>query len=254
MDMKKRIDFNCDLGELEDGGFIDNLILPYVTSANIACGYHAGSKEAMARTVKAAMNFGCNIGAHPGFLDRENFGRTEMNLSLGEIEDIVYKQIMLLKEICDEEGAHISHVKPHGALYNMAAKDYDISLAICRGILDAYPDNPPLLMGLSGSLMEKAAKVSDIAFASEVFSDRGYMPDGTLVPRTNEGALISDEDEIEKRVIDMVTLGEVTAIDGSRIKILADTLCLHGDGENAVPFAKRIRASLENVGINVVPL
>ena len=254
METNKRIDFNCDLGELEDGGLIDHQILPYVTSANIACGYHAGSQEIMARTVKAAVNFGCNIGAHPGFPDKENFGRTEMKLPLDEVKDIVFKQIMLLREICDKEGVPIYHVKPHGALYNMAAKDYDISLAICRGILDAYPDNPPLLMGLSGSLMEKAARDSNIAFASEVFSDRGYMPDGTLVPRTMEGAHIKDEEEIEKRVIDMITLGQVTAVDGSRINIQADTLCLHGDGDNAVAFAKRIRSALESAGINVVPL
>ena len=252
---KLYIDFNCDLGELEDGGISDSRILPFVTSINIACGYHAGSKEIMERTVSSALKLGCNIGAHPGFPDRENFGRTEMMLSHEEIRKIVRDQVMDLKTICDKYGETIKHVKPHGALYNMAAKDYDISLAVCEGVLDIYDAcNAPIIFGLSGSKTKKAAEALGLNFAGEVFSDRGYMPDGSLVPRSQEGALINDEDEIVKRVIRMVKDKEVVAIYGNVVPLQADTLCLHGDGEHATIFAEKIRAALEDAGISVVPI
>lgn len=251
---KLYIDFNCDLGELEDGGLSDRLILPFVTSANIACGYHAGNKESMERTVRAALEFGCNIGAHPGFPDRENFGRTEMELTHREIRQIVRDQIASLGSICDELGATISHVKPHGALYNMAARNYDISLAICEGMIDVYGDDCPIIFGLAGSKTKEAAESLGLLFAGEVFSDRGYMPDGSLVPRTMAGALINDETEIINRVIRMIVNKEVTAIDGSVVPIQADTLCLHGDGEHAVIFAEKISDALNNAGISLVPL
>ena len=191
-----KIDFNCDLGELEDGGLSDRSILPFVTSVNIACGYHAGNYESMDRTIRAALEFECNIGAHPGFPDRENFGRTEMNLGHDKIRHIVNDQVRALKSICEKHGAEIRHVKPHGALYNMAARDYDISLAICKGIIDTYTNEAfdpkfdqaelsgliklPVIFGLAGSKTEEAAKSLGLEFAGEVFSDRGYMPDGSL--------------------------------------------------------------------------
>ena len=235
---KLYIDFNCDLGELEDGGLSDRLILPFVTSANIACGYHAGNKESMERTVRAALEFGCNIGAHPGFPDRENFGRTEMELTRREIRQIVRDQIASLGSICDELGA----------------RDYDISLAICEGMIDVYGDDCPIIFGLAGSKTKEAAESLGLLFAGEVFSDRGYMPDGSLVPRTMAGALINDETEIINRVIRMIVNKEVTAIDGSVVPIQADTLCLHGDGEHAVIFAEKISDALNNAGISLVPL
>ena len=262
------IDFNSDLGELKDGGSSDRGILPFITSANIACGYHAGSKEIMQRTVRSALEFGCNIGAHPGFPDRENFGRTEMNLNHDEIREIVKDQVASLKLICDSLGAKISHVKPHGALYNMAANDYDISLAICEGVIDACKsatedredvtdacenNDYPIIFGLSGSKTRDATEALGLLFANEVFSDRGYMPDGTLVPRTMDGALIKDEAEIVARVIRMVKEREVEAIDGSIIPIQADTLCLHGDGEHAIAFAKKISAALNDADVSLLP-
>lgn len=254
MNKEYTIDFNCDLGELTDGGISDKAILPYVTSVNIACGYHAGDLDSMRRTVEYAMEYGCNIGAHPGFPDRENFGRTEMQLPHAEIIDIVSDQVASLMSICDEFGATLSHVKPHGALYNMAARDMDLSSAICEGILKATGDINPILLGLSGSKTKDAAKAYGLPFASEVFSDRGYMSNGALVPRSMPGALITNEDEIQNRVIGMVLNKKVTAIDGTEIDIEADTLCLHGDGEHAVIFAKKIREALEASGIIVSPL
>ena len=261
MENKICIDFNCDLGELTDGGLSDSKILPYVTSANIACGYHAGDQESMRRTVRMATEFGCNIGAHPGFPDKENFGRTEMNIPLDEIRRIVADQISTLSKICEEEGAVLTHVKPHGALYNMAARDIDIAMAVGEGIIASSSSGSvhdkssiPFLIGLSGSKMKDAAHNLGLRFFSEVFSDRGYMPDGSLVPRSSEGALITDENEIVSRVIRMAVHNEVQSINGTIIRLDSDTLCLHGDGEHAINFSKRIRAALEDAGVTVSPL
>lgn len=250
---KNIIDFNCDLGELEDGGVSDRAILPFVTSVNIACGYHAGNRETMIRTVKYAKEFECNVGAHPGFPDRENFGRTEMHMQLQKIREIVSQQVSELNSICRQEGVIMTHVKPHGALYNMAAKDLDMAIAICQGVKDAASSST-IIVGLTGGKMKDAAHQMNLPFFGEIFSDRGYMPDGTLVPRTQEGALIKDENEVASRVIRMVKHGEVEAIDGTLIPIKADTLCLHGDSEKAPLFAKKIREALVSSGITVKPM
>jgi len=271
--IKKTIDFNCDCGELTDGGASDSLIIPVVTSVNIACGYHAGSPEDMRRTVRLAKASGCSIGAHPGFPDRENFGRTRMELPPAEVERIVCDQVALLMEICEEEGAHVAHVKPHGALYNMAAKDPVLAGAICRGVLRASEaqgygcvecegakgatENAiplPIVVGLAGSCVREAAQESGLRFASEAFADRAYMDDGTLMPRTMPGSVITDESLIIKRVARLVTEGVVESASGRLIGLEADTLCLHGDTPGAAEFALKIKAALEAAGSGVAPL
>ena len=253
----RTIDFNCDCGELTDGGASDSRIIPVVTSVNVACGYHAGSPEDMRRTVKLAKAAGCNIGAHPGFPDRENFGRTPMILPLAEVEKIVRDQISMLMDICAEEGAKVAHVKPHGALYNMAAKDPELADAICRGIVRAAEERGaelPIVMGLAGSRVKEAAENNGLRFASEAFADRAYMDDGSLMSRSMPGSVITDEAAIVKRVARLVTEGVVESASGSTISLRADTLCLHGDTPGAAEFAFKIKSALEAAGAGVAPL
>ena len=249
---KLYIDFNCDLGELEDGGLSDSRILPFVTSINIACGYHAGSKEIMERTVSSALKLGCNIGAHPGFPDRENFGRTEMMLSHEEIRKIVRDQVIDLKTICDKYGESIKHVKPHGAMYNMAAKDERLALAIAEAV--AQIDDNLFLVGLSGSELLKAAKRVGLKCASEVFADRAYEDDGSLVPRSKIGAVISNEEEASDRAVQMIKYGKVKSITGKEIPITADTICIHGDTPQALHLARIMRAKFAREMIEIEAL
>ena len=255
--MIKTIDLNCDCGELTDGGASDSKVIPVMSSVNVACGYHAGSPEDMRRTVRLAKAAGCRIGAHPGFPDRENFGRTPMQLPLGEVEKIVRDQVLLLMEICREEGASVSHVKPHGALYNMAAKDPELAGAICRGVIaaaEADAADLPILVGLAGSCVKEAAAKAGLPYAAEAFADRAYMDDGTLMPRSMDGSVITDETAIVQRVTRLVTQGEVVSATGKTIQLKADTLCLHGDTPGAADFALRIKAALEAAGAGVAPI
>lgn len=247
-----KIDFNCDLGELADGGELDAAVLPEITSANVACGFHAGGPAEMERIVAMAKLCGCAVGAHPGFPDREHFGRTEMTVTPAQAKGYVMYQIGALTAFCRAADVRMSHVKPHGALYNMAARDYALAEAICEGI--ASVDPTLILLGLSGSLMREAAQRAGIAFASEVFADRAYMPDGSLVPRNRPGAVITDMDAIARRVVRMVREGTAEAIDGTIVPIRADSVCLHGDNPGAAEFAAKIRAALEREGIVLAPL
>lgn len=245
------IDLNCDLGE-SFGVYqigMDNEVLPFVTSANIACGFHAGDPLVMERTVALCREHGVRAGAHPGFPDLAGFGRRNMSLSPEEAKAGVMYQIGALKAFCDGAGVRLCHVKPHGALYNMAAKDYKLAKAICQAIKEV--DESLVLLALSGSEMLRAAKELGISCASEVFADRAYQRDGTLVPRSQKGAVIEDEDLAVSRVIRMAREGEVEAIDGSDIPIEADSVCVHGDGKKALEFVKKIRESLENAGIEM---
>jgi len=253
----RTIDFNCDCGELTDGGESDSRIIPIVTSVNVACGYHAGSPEDIRRTVRLAKASGCNIGAHPGFPDRENFGRTPMDLPPEEVEKIVRDQVAMLMDICAEEGAEVAHVKPHGALYNMAAKDPVLAEAVCRGIARAAEERGaelPIVMGLAGSLVKEAAETNGLRFASEAFADRAYMDDGSLMPRSMPGSVITDESAIIKRVTRLVTDGTIESAAGNVISLCADTLCLHGDTPGAAQFALKIKAALEAAGAGAAPL
>ncbi len=247
-----KIDFNCDLGEMDDGGALDAAVLPEITSANIACGFHAGGPCHMARTVALAGRFGCAVGAHPGFWDRENFGRTEIAAEPGEVRALMLYQLGALEAFCRAAGLRMRHVKPHGALYNMAARDRALAQAVCEAV--AAFDPSLIFVGLSGSLLADAARDCGLVFASEVFADRAYLPDGSLVPRSRPGAVLDDIKEIARRVVGMAREGVVTAVDGTPVPIRADTVCLHGDNPGAAEFASRIRLALEEAGVALAPL
>ncbi len=249
-----QIDLNCDLGE-SFGRYtlgMDEEVIPFISSANIACGYHASDPLIMEKTVKLCKTNGVHIGAHTGFPDLLGFGRRNMNLSGQEAKTYTMYQIGALNAFCQAAGVPLSHVKPHGAFYNMAAKDYDLACSICEGI--ALVDPTIMLLGLSNSQMEKAAKTVGLAFKQEVFADRAYEEDGSLVARTKPGAMIEDEDVAISRVIAMVKYGKVTAISGKEIPLQADSVCVHGDGAKALEFVKKIRHALEEEKIEVKPL
>jgi UPF0271 protein len=231
-------DINCDMGE---GIGNDELIMPYITSANIACGYHAGDEETMLQTILLAKKYNVNIGAHPSFLDKENFGRTEMKTSPEEVYKLVSTQIKILQKIAAKNNAALHHVKPHGALYNMAAKDKALANAIANAA--KYIDENLILYGLSNSFLISEAKAIGLKTASEVFADRIYQDDGSLKPRTQPNALIQNTDEMLQQV-SMILRGKVKTISGKEISIVAETICIHGDGEHAVEFAKTIKKAM----------
>jgi UPF0271 protein len=242
----KIIDINCDMGE---GIGNDELIMPFISSANIACGYHAGNKTIMKKTVALCIKHNLTIGAHPSFADKENFGREEIKLTPCEVYDLVVKQINLLDEIVKVAGAELKHVKPHGALYNMAAKNAQLAAVISLAIKDV---NPKLvLFGLSGSHLIKEGKNIGLKTASEVFADRTYFDNGSLTPRNIPGALIENVDKSVLQVLQMINEGMVTALSGKKIPIIADTVCIHGDGAHAVEFAKAIHNALIKEGIKI---
>jgi UPF0271 protein len=238
------MDINSDMGEgfgaWEMGN--DALLLDYITSTNIACGWHAGNPARMKKLVEMASKKGVHIGAHPGLPDLEGFGRREMAISEQDAYNYVLYQAGALKAFVNAVGNKLHHVKPHGALYNQAAKD----MKLARGIAQAVKDlgSEVILYGLAGSCMIDAAKELNLPVWQEVFADRKYTKEGFLVPRTQAGAVIEDESEALNQAIDMSRNGKVTAIDGSEIKIQADTLCIHGDNPHAVEFAKKIKAAL----------
>ena len=249
-----KIDLNCDLGE-SFGNYklgLDEEVIKYISSANIACGYHASDPLVMSQSVKSAKENGVAVGAHPGFPDLMGFGRRNMSVQPNEAKAYVQYQVGALIAFCRANGVKLCHVKPHGALYNMAGKDYALSKAICEGIYEIDPDI--ILLGLSGSQMLKAAADTGLRCAMEVFADRAYEEDGSLVARTKPGAVITDENESISRVIGMVKNGTVTAITGKEIPIQAQSVCVHGDGVKALEFVKKIKAALENEGIEIAPL
>ena len=227
-------DLNCDMGE---GTGNDELIMPYITSANIACGYHAGDEETMRKTIRAAKKYNVNVGAHPSFLDRGNFGRSEIKKSPEEIYELVSAQINLLQKIAGYNDARLHHVKPHGALYNMAAKDKVLAQAIAKAVKDI--DENLILFGLSNSFLISEAKAIGLKTASEVFADRTYRDDASLTPRSQPNALIQNVEEMIQQV-SMMLQGKVKTVSGKEIPIVAETICIHGDGEHAVEFAKKI--------------
>jgi 5-oxoprolinase (ATP-hydrolysing) subunit A len=241
------IDLNCDLGE---GYPADALLMPWISSANIACGYHAGDIDTMKRTVALCLEHGVAIGAHPSYPDRENFGRTDMmdvSLSVQDLPYVIEDQISLLLEICIEAGAKLHHVKPHGALYNRAAKDKFVCDAICVAL--KVIDPTLVLYGLSGSDMEVVAKNTGIAFMREVFADRTYQHDGSLRPRNLPDALITNEEQSLQQVLQMINEGTVRTVDNKIIPMRAETICIHGDGSHAVAFARRIHEELLRNGV-----
>jgi UPF0271 protein len=227
----------------------DRLLLSYVSSINLACGYHAGDAHTMHELAAAAITAGVAIGAHPGFADRENFGRTNMNLPPEAIYDLVLYQIGALDAFLKVMNTRLHHVKPHGALYNMAAKDEEIATAICKAIYDY--DSRLLWYGLSGSKLIEAANAIGLTACSEVFADRTYQDDGHLTPRTHANALLCDTQQSLEQVLQMVIRRTVTSVSGKEVPIVADTVCIHGDGEHAVAFAREIKVALEKSGVEV---
>ena len=237
----KRIDLNCDLGE---GAGHDAELMPLISSANIACGAHAGDLETMRATVALARRHGVAIGAHPGFADRENFGRKEMTLAPSEIRKLVSAQIEALMRI-----GPVRHVKLHGALYNMAARDALVADAVAKAVQDLEPRLK--LVTLPDSALACAGRARNLQIVNEVFADRTYQGDGHLTPRARADALIHDEGAAVAQVLGMVRDGVVHATDGKAVAIRADTVCLHGDAPNAVAFARRLNAELRQVGFTL---
>lgn len=232
-------DINCDMGE---GMGNDEAIMPFITSANIACGYHAGDEETARTTMLLAKKHGVNIGAHPSFFDRENFGRTEMKTTPSEVYQLVTDQLFLFKKIAVAAGCVLHHLKPHGALYNMAAKDASLAKAIAQAVKDF--DAKLILFGLSGSVSVSEAKALGLKTWNEVFADRTYQDNGSLTPRSQANALIEDEEQSIQQVLRMVREKTVRTVSGKTIPIAAETICIHGDGKNAVAFAKKIYHTL----------
>ena len=249
-----RADLNCDVGE-SFGRYAlgdDEGILPHVTSANIACGFHAGDPVIMRRTVRLALRHGVAVGAHPGFPDLGGFGRRELQAGPDEVEAMVLYQVAALAGIAAAEGGRLRHVKPHGALYNMAARDPQLAGAVARGV--AAAGEGLILVGLSGSHLLDAGRASGLAVASEAFADRAYEADGSLRSRTLPGAVIGDPQACVERVLQMIREGSVAASTGERIELRADTVCIHGDTPGAASLAAAVRAGLEAAGAAVVPL
>jgi UPF0271 protein len=251
--MGDRIDLNCDMGESFGAWTMgtDTEVLASVSSANIACGYHAGDPAVMRRTVRAARDAGVAVGAHPGLPDLLGFGRREMRVQPADVEDMVLYQVGALAALAAAEGVRLRHVKAHGALYNMAARDVSLASAIARSV--AAFDRDLLLFGLAGSVLLEAGRDAGLRVASEGFADRAYEPDGSLTPRSRPGAVIDDPDRVVERAVRMVTQGRVTATDGSEVALQVDTLCTHGDTPGAQALVRRLRAGLESQGVAVRP-
>ncbi|PLR75585.1 lactam utilization protein LamB [Bacillus sp. V3-13] len=248
------VDINCDMGE-SFGTYTlgrDAEILDFVTSANIACGFHAGDPATMRKTVKLALEKNVGIGVHPGLPDLVGFGRREMQISPQEAYDIVVYQIGALSAFVKSEGGNIQHVKPHGALFNMAAKSAPLAEAIAEAV---YKVDPELIFfGLAGSELVKAGKKLGLRSVNEVFSDRTYQQDGSLTSRREPDALIKEHEIAVSQVIRMVKEGKVTSLQGTDVPIQADTVCIHGDGEGALDFAKYITTALQESGITVAKI
>jgi 5-oxoprolinase (ATP-hydrolysing) subunit A len=245
------VDLNSDLGESYGLYKIgnDKEVLQHITSASVACGYHAGDHNVMMETVKMAAAYGVKIGAHPGFPDLHGFGRREMKLDAGEIYNLTVYQIGALAAAAKVCGTKVAHVKPHGALYNMAVKDKTVAEAIAQAVADV--DSSLVLFGLANSWLVKAGKEKGLIVAQEVFADRTYQADGSLTPRSQANAMIHDPDVAIKRVIRMVKEAKVEAIDGTVIGIKADTICIHGDEPQALDFAVKLKTALSAEGIKV---
>lgn len=245
-----RIDLNSDMGERDtpEGLAIDADMMPLITSVNIACGGHAGTPDLMRRTAQLAAQYGLAIGAHPGFRDPEHFGRTEWSVSSHEIEVLVVSQIETLADVLAQECLALTHVKPHGALYNMAGKDSAVAQAIVNAVQAV--DRTFLLYALAGSELAQAAQAAGLTVVQEAFADRAYRADGSLVPRSERGAMLQTEEDMRRQLRQLMR-GSVTSVDGASVPIQADTLCLHADTPHAVSLARMIRHELESAGIRL---
>jgi UPF0271 protein len=245
----KAIDLNCDLGE---GAGHDAELMPFITSANIACGVHAGDAATMRAAVELARRHGVAVGAHPGFDDREHFGRRELPITADAATELVLTQVRALQAIAQSLEAPVGHVKPHGGLYNLAARDRGVADGIALAVWQADPRL--VLVGLAGGQLLAAGRARGLRVASEAFADRGYQLDGTLVPRGQPGALLEDESAAAAQALRLALHGRVRAVGGADIPVAADTICLHGDGAHALAFARRLRAGLTAAGLSVQAL
>jgi UPF0271 protein len=244
--MRRSVDFNCDLGE---GIGNDAALMPHLSSASIACGWHAGDAGTMRETVALCIAHGVAIGAHPSYPDREGFGRREVPASAREVHAMTLYQIGALHGFAQAAGTDLHHVKPHGALYNVAARDPVIAAAIAQAVRDFDPDL--VLYGLANSALTRAGEAIGLRVAHEAFAERRYELDGTLTPRSRPDAVIGDVDLAAQQVAQMLRAGRVTTRDGREIAIRADTICLHGDRDDAVGFAASLRRTIEAAGVAV---
>jgi UPF0271 protein len=246
-----RIDINSDVGESFGAYKIGNDagLMKSITSANIAAGFHGGDPSVLRETIRLAKAHGVAVGAHPGFPDLVGFGRRELNVTPGEAEDFVLYQVAAVVGVAHAEGVRVQHVKPHGALFNMAVKNRDLSDAIARGV--ASFDRALILFGLPGSEILAAGRAAGLRVASEIFADRAYEPDGQLVSRRKPGAVIHDPDVVVARAVKMVKDRGVTAVDGSFVPLDADTICVHGDTPGSDVLAAKLRAAFESAAITV---
>lgn len=245
----RTIDLNADVGE---GMATDAALIPLVSSVNIACGAHAGDAATMRSTVRLALAHGVAIGAHPGFDDREHFGRRELALADDVLHTLVHRQVMALRQIAAEEGGAVTHVKPHGALYNMAARDPRMAHIIATAIREIDP--ALVLVGLAGSASLTAARDAGLRVAAEAFADRTYRADGSLTARTRPDALHTSDEAAVAQVMTLLTDGTVRSVDGPLVAVQADTICLHGDGPRAIPFARALREALAHGGVQIRPM
>lgn len=236
------IDINCDMGE---GMNNEAELMPYISSANIACGFHAGDEDTMHTVVALALKHNVAVGAHPSFPDRENFGRTEMKTGNTELYDLIAEQLFSLNKILQASGGLMKHVKPHGALYNLSARDPVTADIIAKAVKDF--DSRLILFGLSGSVSLSAAQAAGLQTAAEVFADRTYQDDGSLTPRSMAGALIHDRNEMLKQVLQLLKTQTVNSVSGKTIPLIADTVCIHGDGAHATDFVKAIYEGLSTL-------
>ena len=248
------ININCDLGETSKFCSTENdpLLLGIVNSANVACGYHAGDKPTMKKTVEISKKNGVSIGAHPSFNDPENFGRKRLNLPPKEIANLIIDQINILDSIAEKNSMRVTHVKPHGALNNMACENFELADIIARSIMQINKDL--IFLVPTGSEMEKAGKKLKMKVAAEIFADRNYEDDGNLVSRSKSNALITDPEIAKKHVVKMVQNQSLNCFSGKQIRCEIDSICVHGDGKSAVSTAKLIRDGLIKTGIKLKPL
>lgn len=246
--MRDHIDINCDMGE---GVGNEEALMPFISSANIACGYHAGDANSILHTLELCKQYKVAPGAHPSFLDRANFGRREMELPVTELYELIIQQLLIMQEMADMADVSLRHVKPHGALYNMSARDPLIAQVIAKAVKNF--NSQLILVGLSGSCSIEQAIEIGLDTISEVYADRTYQDDGTLTPRVTEGAMITDPAKAAAQVLEMVQEGTVTTVSGSKIPIIAESICLHGDGPHVLEFAKTIQQTLKAKGIDIRP-
>ncbi len=250
----RHIDLNADLGESFGVYRLgqDEALLPYVTSVNIACGFHAGDPGTMARTVAAAVRHGVALGAHPGLPDLVGFGRRLMTVSPDEVRDLVTYQVGAMAAFARRHGQRLQHVKPHGALYTLAENDPAIADAIARAVREM--DETLILIGLSGGRLVSSGQALGLRVAHEAFADRTYQPDGTLTPRSQPNALLHDPEEVAARMVRLAREGTITAVDGTELTLAVDTICLHGDSPNAPVLAAAVRQAWDAEGITVCRL